>query len=251
MIRKLFKLATLKSVSLGMKLPSSIVDRTVELIRLREILSTLEIDCVLDVGANKGQYAKELRSIGYNGLIVSFEPLRKEFKILKDLFRGDDQWIGFNIALGSVTETKVITIPKLSVMSSLLDPIVEDTIFQKENVEVVRLDELVGSIHKIKESSRIFLKMDTQGFDLEVFRGSSGCLNRIHGIQSELSIFPLYKDMPHYTDSLSFYESNGFELYNFSVVNRTDINGILELNCLMYNKIYKKPSVEKMNLFSA
>lgn len=251
MIRKIAKKITLKCVSLGLKLPQNIIDRTVELIYLRDLLLTLKIDCVLDVGANKGQYAKELRSIGYKGLIVSFEPLTREFKILEDNFKNDKQWIGYNIALGSTNETRSLTIPKLTVMSSLLEPIISDEMYQKEDVRLFRLDEFIHKLPKINESSRIFLKMDTQGFDLEVFNGSAGCMNRIHGIQSELSIFPLYKDMPHYTESLDFYESNGFDLYNISVVNRTDIKGLLELNCLMYNKLYAKPSIEKINLFNA
>jgi len=83
------------------------------------------------------------------------------------------------------------------------------------------------------DSSRVFLKMDTQGYDLEVFRGTSGCIDKIQGIQSELSIQALYKNMPHYLEVLEAYEAAGFDLYNLSVVNRVSNGGLLELNCFM------------------
>jgi hypothetical protein len=83
------------------------------------------------------------------------------------------------------------------------------------------------------QSSRIFLKMDTQGYDLEVFSGATGALDRVLGLQSELSVRPLYEGMPHYIQSLETYQSAGFDLYNLSVVNRIETGGLLELNCFM------------------
>ncbi|WP_371345967.1 FkbM family methyltransferase [Ancylobacter sp. IITR112] len=226
------------------------ISRTVELIYLRDLIFDLKINCVLDVGANQGQYAKELRAIGYKGLIVSFEPLAREFSNLEAAFKNDSNWIGYNVALGSLNETRSINIPKLTVMSSLLEPVVNKVKYETESVEIVRLDEIINKIGKINDGSRIFLKMDTQGFDVEVFKGAAGCMSRIFGLQSELSVFPLYKNMPDYRESLDVYESAGFALYNLSVVNRTDINSLLELNCFMHNRRHMNSSIDKLNLFN-
>lgn len=196
-------------------------------------MQQLEIDCVLDVGANRGQFAGELRQIGYSGLIVSFEPVASEFEALQDKFRTDSAWRGFRLALGSTQESKPITVQKLTVMSSLLEPIAAETNCRTEIIEVRRLDELLPSVLPGADPSRIFLKMDTQGYDLEVFKGAAGCLERIVGIQSELSIQPLYKNMPHYLEALEAYEAAGFDLYNLSVVNRIASGGLLEMNCFM------------------
>lgn len=81
--------------------------------------------------------------------------------------------------------------------------------------------------------------MDTQGFDLEVFKGSSRCLETglIVGLQSEISIQPMYKDMPHYLETLQLYETAGFELFNLSAVTRgDDDNELIEMNCFMRRK---------------
>jgi hypothetical protein len=75
--------------------------------------------------------------------------------------------------------------------------------------------------------------MDTQGFDLQVFRGASGCLDMIFGIQSELSVRPIYESMPHYIEALEEYESVGFTLHSLHPV-ATEYNGaVIEYNCLL------------------
>ena len=118
-------------------------------------------------------------------------------------------------------------------MSSLLEPILTERDARNELVNVKRLDSVLPSLLNDLDFCRIFLKIDTQGYDLEVFKGASGCIDKIQGIQSELSIQPIYKNMPHYLEAIEAYEAAGFDLYNLSVVNRVSNGGLLELNCFM------------------
>ena len=221
------------SIARNLRLPYAHLDRMSELSYLRQLLTQLQIDCVLDVGANIGQFASELRGIGYHGQIVSFEPIESVFSSLQGSFAGDRKWRGFHMALGAREDSMTITIPKLTVMSSLLESGVTETGTRKETVTVRRLDQILPALKQDLGVSRVFLKMDTQGYDLEVFKGACGCIDGILGIQSELSVQPLYKNMPHYLESLQAYESAGFVLYNLSVVNRIESGGLLELNCFM------------------
>ena len=78
----LVKFTALKAVSLGMKIPEALIERFNELTHLKSLLKILDINCVLDVGANRGQFAHELRAIGYGGDIISFEPVNREFEVL-------------------------------------------------------------------------------------------------------------------------------------------------------------------------
>jgi hypothetical protein len=75
--------------------------------------------------------------------------------------------------------------------------------------------------------------MDTQGFDLEAFKGAAAVHSHVVGLLSELSVQPLYAGMPHYTEALTHYESAGFELMDVFVVNRTRSGAVLEYDCLM------------------
>ena len=227
------KLAAASSV--GIEIPEKPVGMYLELLHLRRLLDQLNINCVLDVGANRGQFATELRAFGYRGYIVSFEPLDTEFANLRKRFGRDNRWKGYPIALGSLETTEILNVvPDMTVMSSLLVPIGKErmTVGVRE-VEVRRLDHLLPSILVGIENPRVFLKMDTQGYDLEVFKGAGDAIHEIQGLQSELSVKAIYEGMPNYLEALSTYEEAGFSLYNLSVVSRSRRVGLVELNCTM------------------
>jgi FkbM family methyltransferase len=214
--------------------PEAALDRFVELNRLKRLLEALHVNCVLDVGANRGQFAEEVRGIGYRGRIASFEPLQQEFAQLTRRFRHDDQWRGFPFALGTApSRTTINVVPGLTVLSSLLKPRRAAPGMHTQPVEVRRLDAVLQSATDGVQRPRVLLKMDTQGYDLNVFEGSRGCLDHIVALQSELSVAPLYEGMPHYLDALRAYEQAGFSLYHLALVTRTLEGGIQELNCLM------------------
>ena len=96
-----------------------------------------------------------------------------------------------------------------------------------------RLDDPFESSIDDIPNPRVLLKMDKQGYDVNVFEGARACLDRIVALQSELSVVPLYRGMPHHLEALRTYEQAGFTLYDLALVTRTDEGGILELNCLM------------------
>ncbi len=221
------------SIARDLKLPYAHLERVSELSFLRQLLQQLQIDCVLDVGANIGQFASELRAIGYRGHIVSFEPVASVYASLQKRFAQDHKWRGFQMGLGASAETMTITVPKLTVLSSLLESAKDERGARKESVAIKRLDQILPDLRRELGISRVFLKMDTQGYDLAVFDGAAACVDGIVGIQSEVSVQPLYRNMPHYLESLRMYEAAGFELFNLSVVNRAQSGGLVELNCFM------------------
>jgi len=233
----LVKSLALLAVSAGLRLPENPIVRFQELGLLKQLLERLRIDCVIDVGANRGQFATEVRRLGFRGRIVSFEPVAGEYAVLRKRFAGDTMWRGFPYALGQEDKAAEMSVfNDLTVMSSLLTPIGKQKNVQLQPVEVKRLDGLLPGVLPDLKDARIFLKMDTQGFDLEVFKGARGVLERIFGLQSELSIRPLYRDMPHYLEALSVYESAGFDLSNLTVVSRTSATDLQELNCFMVKR---------------
>ncbi len=223
----------LRLVAAGLRLPEWQIDRVIEMARLRDLLRSLAVDCVLDVGANHGQYAADLRAVGYRGRIISFEPVRREFDELQGAFAHDRHWSGFQIALGSTNGTANLMVPEATVFSSFLTPLRPMPGTTQADVEVRRLDSVLPRLLPETPRPRVFLKMDTQGFDLEVFRGAEQCLGWIVGLQSEVSVEPIYAGMPHYLESLREYEAHGYLLHHVAVVNRTSQQDLLELNCYM------------------
>ena len=220
----------LKLISAGVRPPENILDRFIEFSILKDLLSQLAINCVLDVGANCGQFARHLRAVGYRGQIISFEPNAKEFLRLRHSFLNDPTWSGYQFALGEQDGRQALKIPELSVLGSFLD-MGRDAKVSCEMVEVRRLDTLLTSI--VKPSANVFMKMDTQGYDLQVFRGAQECLGMIRGLVSEISIQSTYICQPHYLETLTEYENAGFQLYHLSTVNRTSRGGLQEMNAYM------------------
>ena len=141
------------------------------------VLRATEVNCVLDVGANVGQFGSALRKRGYTGRIVSFEPVRSAFARLSAAVADDPQWHAHRLALGSADGTAEIhTDPRT--LSSLLPASEFGRSWRHrlreggtEPVTVRRLDGLFGEVTAGLPEVRAYLKLDTQGFDLEAFRG--------------------------------------------------------------------------------
>jgi FkbM family methyltransferase len=207
--------------------------------QLKTVFEKYDINLVLDVGANQGQFAKRLRNF-YAGDIISFEPVSEVFAALRENLSQDNNWHGYKFALGSKESMQRIFVPKHTVFSSFLksneycekrfgdlhDGLVE------EIVTVRRLDNVLDEIVNEIDSKRIFIKMDTQGYDAEVFLGLGEKLDHVMVLQSEVSIIPIYENMPHWTESVSLYEEAGFSIIGMFPVTR-DAEKIIEYDCLL------------------
>lgn len=78
-----------------------------------------------------------------------------------------------------------------------------------------------------------FLKMDTQGFDLQVLRGGAQCLHHFLGLQSEVSVIPIYEGMPSWKQALAEYEAQGFALSGLYPVSHDEQLRVVEFDALM------------------
>ena len=214
---------------------------------LMVLFERLNIQVVIDVGANKGQYAQFLRKIGFNGSIISFEPVSSTYKILEQNSIHDDSWMVFNVGLGSKNETLKINVSTVSELASIHEPsqyglkLFGDSMLSEksETINVIQLDSFMDE-HKqrLDITGNCFLKMDTQGYDLEVFKGALGSLDSIVGLQSEIPLKSIYSSVQNYHDILKFYEANRFEISGVYPVSRdSDTFGLIEVDCVMVNKL--------------
>lgn len=207
-----------------------------------ELFAQLQIDCVLDVGANVGKFGKKLRKYGYRGRILSFEPVRAPFERLSQAVQADPLWDAHNFALGSEAGPATVNVLQSSEMSSLRAP--NDylrgrfgragEISAREEVEVRCLDELLPQLRVGETPPRIFLKLDTKGFDLEVIKGGRQVLGHVFALQSEISVIPIYEDMPDYISALDSYRSLGYNLTAIYPVSRDQSTlQVIEFDCVM------------------
>jgi FkbM family methyltransferase len=213
----------------------NIAEKWLELTSLRRFLTRYDINVVIDVGANEGQFAAKLRHLGYTGRIASFEPDPRAFKLLQHQHQADSKWCGYPIALGDAETELELNIAHHSVLSSFLTHVRAKNM-STLRVSVQRLDSLFDELIQGAPSPRVLLKTDTQGFDLAVLRGASGCMNRVTGILAELSVIPLYESSPAFIESIETYQKAGFDIVDLNLVNRTVDGRVLEYDGLFVQR---------------
>ncbi len=161
---------------------------------LREKTATV----VLDVGANRGRFFDYLRGQGYEGRVISFEPLSEPFATLARRAEGNPRWDAVQVAISDAPGAATMhRSGKADVMSSLLTttdvmlsamPAAAAT--EDLEVRVSTVDEQVRQW--VRDTDRPFLKVDTQGSELSVLQGAEATLARAAGVLVELSFVELY-----------------------------------------------------------
>lgn len=189
----------------------------INLKRRMELLRQHNINLLFDIGANKGQFVKTIRELGYNGKIVSFEPLPDAFNILKVKSINDNNWEIIETAVGNFDGKVEINISKNSYSSSILDILplhvesAPDSIYiDKITVPITKIDSIIDRFYF--NDQNLFTKIDTQGFEKSVLDGCENSLDKIKGFQMELSIVPLYKGEVLMQDMVDILRAKGFKL---------------------------------------
>jgi len=169
---------------------------------------------VLDVGANTGQFAAELRRRGYRGPIISFEPLSHAHALMLAAAATDPGWIvAERMALGAEEGEVEINVSENSASSSLLEVAARSIeaesltrFIGSETTPVRRLDDVVLA----EWEAPLAIKLDTQGFELEVLRGAAETLKRTELVATEISLARLYHGGATASEVFAFLDRAGF-----------------------------------------
>lgn len=184
--------------------------------RITGLLDRHGIDCLLDVGANTGQYARAVRANGYGGHIVSFEPLSGVQDELRARAARDALWtVAPRTAVGAQTGETEINVSGESDMSSILplDTTAQDRLAStrtrhRETVPVTTLAAILDT--HTGDAKAVFVKSDTQGYEARVLDGIGDAWDRISGLQLELSLQPIYEGQPDHLALLDRLAGQGF-----------------------------------------
>ena len=187
---------------------------------LHTFLTHFAIDTVLDVGANEGQYAAALRQDGFRGRIVSFEPNPAAYEVLARAAAGDRQREAVNVGLGAEEGVATLNVSEYSVFSSML----------RANEYIERVDSRARATRSVEvpvttvdsvweqyvaPGARVLLKIDTQGYERAILDGAARSLDRVQGVQLELTLRPAYDAQPKIEEMIPLLRERGFGLYAF------------------------------------
>jgi FkbM family methyltransferase len=218
---------------------------------LAAVLRAQQVNCVLDVGANRGQFGQQIRSLGYTGRIVSFEPSPAVFPALSAVAAQDGQWTVRPLALGAKPGEAELHLHVDPVFDSLHGNLAKDAQpdsigsfaeFTEVDTATVTLSTLAieypAAVAGIGEP-RVLLKSDTQGNDLDVIAGGAGLSPQVVAVLVELSVQAIYEGQPRMTTMIDTLQEEGFTPVAFQPVSRSFDN----LRVVEFDGLFMRPGV--------
>ncbi len=191
----------------------------------------LNIDTIIDAGANGGQYAKKAFSLGYNGIIHSFEPVSVLYHALENQKNSHNyQWYTHYQGLGEKQESKTIYVSKHSACSTLnpyfqKELLCKDTDIARETLQLDTLD------HYLEQNNISFkngyLKIDVENYEKEVLLGSRETINRIKALEIETRFIYYSTNQWLASDIITYL--NPFRLHPIQLFDQ-----VLDISCASY-----------------
>lgn len=209
--------------------------------RLKKVLELFAVRTVIDIGANEGQFAEAAFASGFSGQIISFEPLQEQnqnialsaknysgrWKIAPPCALGNKNGVvDFHAAHGHAASS---VLPPNAALTSLGDQYGTQ---EKVSVRMARLDDVMATDYP--GAKYIFVKIDVQGYELDVLRGGAETLDEAIGVMLELSLRPLYEGQALADEIHQHLISKGFLLWDVVPGFRDRVTGQL----LQYDGIY-------------
>lgn len=176
------------------------------------------IATVVDVGANRGQFSLAVRQWAPQARVIAFEPLSEAAAVFRNVLEADSKVTLHQVAIGPRAGEAVIHVSEAEDSSSLL-PIapLQAKLFpgtgevRTETARVGRLSDFVSPKELV---SPALLKIDVQGYELEVLRGCTDLLQAFDTILVECSFMELYEGQAFTHQIIEFLNTQGFVLRN-------------------------------------
>jgi FkbM family methyltransferase len=212
--------------------------------KLNDEITREGIDLVIDAGANVGQFATDLRSAGYQGLIISFEPASAPFSTLHKRAKRDPLWQVFNLGLGNLNGEAILHIASNSgLSSSILPPYMHSEFFpeikfnEEEKIQISTLSSFIKS--QELQSKRILLKIDAQGYEGLIIDGALEIFDSVFYTYLELSMVQLYKGESTALEILNKLSELGHEISDVNRGIESKLGKLLQIDVLTRKIDYK------------
>lgn len=190
-----------------------------------------DIKLVIDVGANEGQFIRTSLALMPDTKILAFEPNPESVLKLQQANWNAMQVQIFNLALGSCQDYLPLNVAEFSPASSLLKNsqqlnqefpnLLTDKVI---SVEIDRLDNILKKLDIPLFDKSLLLKIDVQGFELEVLKGATELFKKISVILCEVNLASLYEEQCSFNEIIFFLYQNNFRLIDIGQAIRSRSN---------------------------
>lgn len=167
-------------------------------------LKELNINTIVDVGANLGQFVKKIVKVLPHSKVLCFEPLPEEFQKLKRIFKNNPNFSIKNYALGNSTGKMYFHKSKFSPSSSVLnmsDIHKFNFPFTSASIQIeVMMEKLDNFLSEIDPDEKTLVKIDVQGYESEVISGGEQVIRKSKVLLIEVSFRELYNGQKLFDD---------------------------------------------------
>lgn len=240
-IRKVIKRFRQEIITDRFQYPSVINNGYLHIERMIEIIQSRSIDVkvVLDIGAASGETCKKFAESFPYAKVYAFEPIKSTFQKLVDNTKAITSISAFNLGLGSKQATVSINITGRVTSSSILATNENEFFTEPEPFRIVSTEEIfIDTLDQRMngEAAVQLIKMDVQGYELEVLKGGVETLKRTSFVLLELQNHQIYQGAPQYFEIDTFLRENGFELFDMIPSIRVNMQ-IKEFDAIYINKL--------------
>jgi len=175
-----------------------------------------DLATVIDIGANRGQFSLAVRRWAPNAKVFAFEPLSEPAARFRKVCRGDSRVILHQAAIGPVAGDSTIHVSAADDSSSLL-PIsqVQVSLFPgtgEVRTEMIKVGRLADFVSAKEIAKPAMLKLDVQGFELNVLQGCEDLLECFAYVYAECSFVELYTGQALADEVIVWLRARGFRL---------------------------------------
>lgn len=187
-------------------------------------------DICIDVGAYEGQWAQMFRSIFPDAHVLMIEAQEAKEPFLQKIASTSNGMLDYRLALLGASDEGEVEFFEMETGSSVYE---EASCYPRTKVKkkLTTLDSLIERHPPVRETQ--MLKIDTQGYELEILRGAAKTIQALDVILMETSLIPINKSAPLFSDVIDFLTQKRFNLFDFcSQIRRKD--GVLWQTDLMF-----------------
>jgi len=181
----------------------------------RHVLSR-NLETVVDIGANRGQFSLAVRQWVPKACVISFEPLPGPASVFRKVFSGDDRVLLHQAAIGPRLEQRTMHVSGRDDSSSLLPISSVQTMMFPGTGEVATTEVRVGPLEEFVKAeelrSPVMLKLDVQGFEYEALIGCESMLPHFDWIYCECSFVEFYSGQKLAWELIDWLAGKGFRL---------------------------------------
>jgi FkbM family methyltransferase len=193
-------------------------------------LTNQNINSIIDVGASEGGFASKARELFRGAKIYSFEPIPSSYKTLTKKFKSDKNFKAFNIALGNTVGQLEFHLNEHIGASSFLKTSnlhVDAHPYTKNYSKIkVASDKMDNLVEASELTQNVILKLDVQGYEIEVLKGAEGLLKHVKFIYSEVCFNKLYEEQPLFDEIINFLRERGYRIAGVENISQSLKNGM-------------------------